>query len=487
MLKRLAIACAVFVGVCALAAAYPGAVRIVAHGTVSGISTESVELTFGVLEGATDAFDARNAVDGIVDFVAPPPSPAAWGNQAPAPYFRNLSEPRSHLQLLSADMRGIPTDAADEILWTLVIEADGGFLPVVTAWSLTWAVSDAPAEWAELRMSNESDGSTIDMLATTTLPVRLGVTTVYTIRALPAAPPVRAPAVAEAGVGVALEALVYGSADRVVSALLYYARAGEAIETSTAFVAGVGDIWTASIPASHVTMAGVVWRAVTENVATGMHATHSRSEPGYIPVAGSASLTLRPTAGVGPIWNIVAPTVWPDVADIAATLDGPAGGFLAGWVAWRWNAATQRWEAAAPLGDGTPVATDGFAPALPWFVAAIGGTWHTPGTTVDPTRTFSVPLSVGWNLLANPFPFPVAWSDEGVAVRLAGDPLTLSAAISAGILDERLVYLDVESQTYTTRHAGSATPYLMPPGQGWWLYAEVGDATLLISPASAGD
>lgn len=488
MLRHLTAVCVAFLWVCGFAVASPWTGRVVAHGDIDGIATESVELGFGVLEGATDAFDAKDPVYGIVDFAAPPPSPAAWGSQAPAPYFRNLSEPRSHLQLLSADIRGIPSEPTDEIAWTLVVEADGSSLPAVSGWSLTWDVSELDTSWAAVRMTNEHDGSTIDMRGTTTTTVQLGVTTTYTIRTLPATPPIFVPSVAEAGVAITVEALVYGSPDRIERARLYYARVGETRYASRVFAPDTGEVWTVRIPGSHVTTAGVVWRAVTENTATGVHRTHSTADPGYIPVAGSASLTLRPTSGDTPLWNVVAPTVWPEVPDIAGTLDGPNGGFLGGWFAWGWNAVLQRWEVAAPLGDDTPVATSGFAPGRAWFVAVAGiadETRQTPGATVDPTRAFAAPLSGGWNLLANPFPFAVAWSDEGIAVDVAGTVLALSDATAAGVTDGRLIYLDVETQTYVTRFSDDFSPYAMPPGQGWWFYADAEGATLLIAPVAA--
>ncbi|MEO2002746.1 MAG: hypothetical protein ABGY41_01440, partial [Candidatus Poribacteria bacterium] len=117
----------------------------------------------------------------------------------------------------------------------------------------------------------------------------------------------------------------------------------------------------------------------------------------------------------------------------------------------------------------TPVATDAFAPAQPWFVAAVGAedeTRQTPGDTVDTTREFAVPLSGGWNLLANPFPFPVAWSDEAIALDMAGTVLALSDATAAGVTDGRLIYLDVESQSYITRHGSDLAPYPCLPARG---------------------
>nr|MBN2276478.1 T9SS type A sorting domain-containing protein [candidate division Zixibacteria bacterium] len=52
-----------------------------------------------------------------------------------------------------------------------------------------------------------------------------------------------------------------------------------------------------------------------------------------------------------------------------------------------------------------------------WLIARGGKTYGTPGTSVSPNAEyggnsyFSVPLDSGWNQLANPFPFNVAWSE----------------------------------------------------------------------------
>ncbi len=489
MLSRVfvtAVTVALLIGAPVRAWAAPWAGRLQAQGIVGGVATAALDMTFGVADGATDGFDRG------VDALAPPDAPLPFGSKPPAPYFLNTLEPRSWLQRLIADTRGEPAAASDEIAWTLVIPASDGFPPDVLDWSMTWDVAEADAAWAELRMTDNAGGADIDadidMRATTTIPIALGTTTTYTIRALPSAPPIVAPSVADAGVGITVHALVYGSPERIVRALLSYARPGETNWASASFTHVAGDVWSASIPPWRVTTAGVMWRTIIEDVDTGVHRTHSRSDPGYISASGSASLVLRPTPGPDPIWNVVAPTLWPDIDSVGATLDGPSGGFLAGWFAWRWNADEQRWEVAEALGDGAPVATDRFSPGVPWFVAVVGDTnqtRQTVGGTVDATRAFALPLRAGWNLLANPFPFAVAWSDEGVAVEAGGSVLSLSDAVDAGITDGRLVYLDTDSQAYVTRDENELAPYAMPPGRGWWLHVDADLAALLISPSPA--
>jgi hypothetical protein len=94
-------------------------------------------------------------------------------------------------------------------------------------------------------------------------------------------------------------------------------------------------------------------------------------------------------------------------------------------------------------------------------------------------------LSLGWNLLANPFAFPVSWSDATIAIDGGGEILTPSQADSAGVTDNRIHYLDAASQSYVTRASDDATPYPMQPGQAWWIYADGEGATLLIAPVAA--
>lgn len=478
ILGRATATCTMLVAACVCAAEPAWTVPVALHGIVDGVFRE-MRVSFGVADGATDSFDHG------IDLPQHPPVLGEWHEAL------WLFDPDggAFLQTLRVDVRGAPENPTAEIAWTLVIGTTG-LSPDSSFWSLEWNASEVDAAWSELRMTDPTAGLSIDMLTTNVLPIRHGTEALYTIRALPAAPPVRPPVVAEVGNEATVEALVYGSGERIQNATLYYARGGEAVYDWTAFVPGGGDVWTATIPASHVTMAGIMWRAVTSSTTTGVHRTHSLSDAGYIPVVGSADMVLRPTPGSSAIWNVVAPTVWPSATGIAATLDGASGGFIAEWLAWRWDGARQRWEVAAPLGDGTPVATGGFAPAQPWFVAAVGvgdQKRHTPGMTVDPTQRFTVPLQEGWNLLANPFPFRVAWNNQGVAFDVGGQVLALSDAVEAGVTDGALTYLDVGSQTYVTRYPSAASPYGMPPGQGWWLHSDAVGLSLHINPVAAAD
>ena len=465
-------------GVRALATPTPWAARIEAHGMIGGEPASVFRSIFGIAEGATDGFDLK------VDFLAPPPTPFGW---APAPYFFAASEPLSRLRELNTDVRGFPAVAAADIVWTLVVDAQAGFPPHVTDWHLTWDVSEIDAYWADVRMTSDDDGTDLDMRTTTTLPIALGAITTYTIRVRSVAIEIVAPSLAAAGERVVLDALVGGSIGTLTSATLYYARGGEPQYRSTPFAPAGGGVWKARIAASDITTRGLVWYAEMDDSQTGPQMTYTAEAPGSIPVAVATSLTLRATPGPQPVWNAVAPSIWPDIADVASTLDSADGGFLTEWFAWRWDASFQRWEAAGPLGDATPVTTDGFAPGQGWLVAVLGDvdeTRQTVGQSVDATGPFEIPLSQGWNLLANPFAFPVAWSDATIAVD-NGEILTPSQADSAGVTDNRIHYLDVASQSYVTRASDDAAPHPMQPGQAWWIYADGAGATLLIAPVAA--
>ncbi|MBT3266761.1 hypothetical protein HN371_06370 [Candidatus Poribacteria bacterium] len=486
MLASLLVAGTLMAGVRAFAAPTPWTASIEANGLVDGVATTMLPTAFGIAQGATDGFDGEP--DGPQDDLAPPPAPSfPLGTTTPSAHFYAAKEERDWLRSMLVDLRGFPAVAAADVVWTLVVDAEGGFPPHVTDWHLAWDVSEIDAYWADVRMTND-DGMDIDMRETATLPVELGVRAVYTIRVRSVAVEVRAPGVAPAGEAITIEALVGEFPETITRATLYYARGGETLFRTKHFAQGVGGVWTVRVPRTYVTTRGVLWYTELDDTGTGRQRTYSASAPGGISVVGPSSLTLAPTPGPQPVWNALAPAVWPDIAALGSTFDDADGGFLTEWFAWRWNALTQRWESAGPLGDATPVATDDFAPGHGWLVAVVGDVDETRqviGQSVDPTRGFGIPLSVGWNLLANPFAFAVAWSDATIAVDDGGVLLTASQAASAGVADNRIYYLDGPSQAYVARDSDEATPYAMPPGQGWWLHADGAAATLLIAPVAA--
>jgi len=255
-----------------------------------------------------------------------------------------------------------------------------------------------------------------------------------------------------------------------------------AVETST-------GVWTAGIPDADVGVAGIRWYAEVTDEGGRTSRAHSLEYPASPPVRGQTKVTLRPTPGGRAMWNAVAPTIQPDDASLAATLDSATGGYRAGWFAWRWNAGDGRWEVPIFLGDDTPVARDEFAPGAPWFVAATGAAGAdqlrtVDGVSVDISYPHEAELHPGWNLVANPFHFPVAWSDEVITVTTGGDTMTPSAAEAAGAVDNRLVLFVASTQGYEPHWSDDEPAYAMPPGAGWWLYAAE-PATLVIPPVEA--
>jgi len=92
------------------------------------------------------------------------------------------------------------------------------------------------------------------------------------------------------------------------------------------------------------------------------------------------------------------------------------------------------------------------------------------GRSVDPTARQALPILSGWNLLANPFNFPVAWSDATIRASVLNQelPPTDHLLLNNAAVDNRLIYLDTPSQDYVTRASNETTSYTIPPGQAFW-------------------
>ncbi|MAF12966.1 hypothetical protein CMK11_21150, partial [Candidatus Poribacteria bacterium] len=292
---------------------------------------------------------------------------------------------------------------------------------------------------------------------------------------------------ASEGVDVVFNAEIILPVSGVDSATLFYGEGGSAPGLASPFVQQSDTLWTATVSGESVTIRGLLWRAEVVDDAEKAFVAPDDAEAAYVPVSGAAPLSLATMAGPPNVWNAVAAPIQPDDPALSATFDAEEGGFLDEWFAWRWNAAAQRWEVAESLADDTPVATDGFEVGKGWFVAVVGdGAAETrviAGESVDASARYPLPIHAGWNLLANPYAFPVAWSDASVEVAVGnslGSPSEL-----AGMVDTRLVYLDVDTQAYVARLSNEESPYAVPPGQAWWFYST--DAGELLLEAAAID
>lgn len=94
------------------------------------------------------------------------------------------------------------------------------------------------------------------------------------------------------------------------------------------------------------------------------------------------------------------------------------------------------------------------------------------GAPAPPGGTVSVPLSVGWNLIGDPFDEPLAWGGN-IGLLVGNETLTLSEAAARGIVSANLYSFD--GTNYTALPPGAA----LAPWAGYMLKADR-DATLLM-------
>ena len=288
---------------------------------------------------------------------------------------------------------------------------------------------------------------------------------------------------AREGVDAALTAEIVLPPSVEFAPTLYYAQGGATTFDALPFARGVGDTWTAPIPASSVTTRGLLWYVeVLDRFGQGLR-QHSAAVPGGIAVHGQTAVSLRTMPGSTTIWNAAAVPILPDRTSMAGTFDSADGRFLSEWFAWSWNARLQRWKAAQALRDATPVSGDGFRPGKGWYVAVVGDggveTRTISGRSADPGTPFAIPILPGWNLLASPYNFPIEWRDGGVQASVGG--VVGSLSMQMPLVDNRLVHLDVSTQSYQTHFSDAPTPYTIQPGQAWWFYSS-STGELILDP-----
>jgi len=192
------------------------------------------------------------------------------------------------------------------------------------------------------------------------------------------------------------------------------------------------------------------------------------------------------------VWNLVASPLSTQARSARDAFDALGGDFLQKWIAWRWNATQQRWEAAAPL-EGSVLATEAFDAGIGWAVAAMSEDGSSApeslpvnGQSTDAGGPYRLPLRTGWNLVGTPFDFPIAWSDASIRIAVGNSEVSPTAAATSGLVDNRLIYFDPVTQAYVTRFSNeSSAPYSIDPGQAWWIFSSVDAAELVIPPVEA--
>lgn len=104
------------------------------------------------------------------------------------------------------------------------------------------------------------------------------------------------------------------------------------------------------------------------------------------------------------------------------------------------------------------------------------GTVSVTGALIDQTQGLSVPLSAGWNMVANPYIFSIAWG--AVKVAQGTNVYSLSQAATAGIIGN-FFYSFSGSFTQNTIAATQ-----LQPQEGYYVYAYQ-PANLILMPDSA--
>jgi len=273
----------------------------------------------------------------------------------------------------------------------------------------------------------------------------------------------------------------------ITSAKLFYKKGGEASYSAPITLNPTGAPWTWSnnIPALDVTARGLLYY-VEVNGATHLfypgEAASAPAIPANISVHAPSSFAFYTTPPAhSNVYNLIAPNGRPD-DDNLRTVVGPVFNEGGGgtWIAWGYNPS-------AGIFVRLPNTAGTFIPGQSWFFAKDGSGMPQAvpfsSTSVDASVPFEIILQPGWNLVANPFAFPVAWSDTGIEIRDSADnPYTPTQANIGGVVSDKLHWLNPATGSYIKRVSSEDPPFTMMPNQGEWLFSGVAGAKMRIKP-----
>ncbi|MGB9596027.1 MAG: S8 family serine peptidase [Candidatus Poribacteria bacterium] len=291
---------------------------------------------------------------------------------------------------------------------------------------------------------------------------------------------------AQAGQTVTVTANVDIS-NNVSSLILYYKQGGKTSYQDLSFSLQSGTLkkgtWNAIIPTDQVTTRGIIYYVELTDTNDEKCYYGSESSPYFIQVHGNITISLK-SSRPSNTFNVIAPSVITDDKTIAGNF-GSLGTYGTDWVAWRWNTSANRWEVSQTLRI-FPVSTDPFDVSVGWWIALIGDGSIQPvsiaGNSVDGLESYKIALKSGWNCVANPFDFPVAWSDESIRIKYLSQEVTPTQARTNLWVDNRLIYFDNVQNINVARYSNENPPYSIPAKQGFWLYSVVNDAELIVPP-----
>jgi len=203
--------------------------------------------------------------------------------------------------------------------------------------------------------------------------------------------------------------VAYSGSSGTAAGVIYYRQGGASAFQSADMAAGTGDTLTYNLPASLLDIRGLEYYfEVTRDIY--MSRIGSPTDPLVFNVSLTNDQAQKPNATpvksyrmIGVPINVsgsnTVATVFEDDLGVYNTSKWRIGRYVAG--------AVQEFNNAGPVIPGR-----GY-----WLITAEAETFGAPGVSVRPNRTYNsvdyyeVPLSQGWNQLANPFGFRVAWDE----------------------------------------------------------------------------
>ena len=91
-------------------------------------------------------------------------------------------------------------------------------------------------------------------------------------------------------------------------------------------------------------------------------------------------------------------------------------------------------------------------------------------------------LDIGWNLVPNPYPFPIQWSDStgGPRVKRAdtSSPVVLSAAVASGWVRKDVFYYENGGYIKVTDNQNDT----IPPFRAFWIKAQTPCSLIIQIP-----
>jgi hypothetical protein len=123
-------------------------------------------------------------------------------------------------------------------------------------------------------------------------------------------------------------------------------------------------------------------------------------------------------------------------------------------------------------------------------IVTLGGD-PTPPTPITPPlgsngqpiggTSLSVALPNGWNLVSNPFPYPIPLGQlSGIVAQDPGSVKKFTELVNGGYISGALFYWDADSATPDYRIISSSTD-LLEPNRGYWVYVQAANDTVTNS------